>query len=164
MHRSGDRLARRPRGPSGRPPERDRGSMAVEFVVAAPAFVLLLLLVGAGGQWVSAAGEVDSAARDAVRQVSLQVNYANVQSTAQTAAQGDLNNLCPGAAKVLPVTLLAGGQPVGPGDWASGAQVVQVTVSCNVSLKAFTAIGIPASETFTAVASAPLDQFAERTG
>ena len=28
----------------------DRGSMAVEFVVAAPALVLLLLLVAAGGQ------------------------------------------------------------------------------------------------------------------
>ena len=33
--------------------QRDRGSMAVEFVIAGPAFVLLLLLVGAGGQWVT---------------------------------------------------------------------------------------------------------------
>ena len=143
--------------------ERDRGSMAVEFVVAAPAFVVLLLLVGAGGQWVSASGEVGAAARDAVRQASLEVSYANVQSAAQTAAQADLNNLCPGAAKTS-VELLAAGQPVGAGDWASGAQVVEVTVSCNVSLKAFTAIGIPASQTFTDVAAAPLDQFSERTG
>jgi Flp pilus assembly protein TadG len=137
--------------------------MAVEFVVAAPAFVLLLLLIAAGGQWVSASGEVGAAARDAVRQVSLEVSYANVQSAAQTAAQGDLNNLCPGAAKAS-VQLLAGGQQVGAGDWVTGAQVVEVTVSCNVSLKAFAVLGIPASQTFTDVAAAPLDPFSERTG
>jgi Flp pilus assembly protein TadG len=137
--------------------------MAVEFVVAAPAFIVLLLLIGAGGQWVSASGEVGAAARDAVRQASLEVGYANVQPAAQTAAQSDLNNLCPGAAKTS-VELLANGQPVGAGDWVSGALVIEVTVSCNVNLKAFTAIGIPASQTFTDVAAAPLDQFAERTG
>jgi Flp pilus assembly protein TadG len=137
--------------------------MAVEFVVAAPAFVLLLLLIGAGGQWVSASGEVGAAARDAVRQASLEVSYANVQPAAQAAAQSDLSNLCPGTAQAS-VQLLADGQPVGAGDWGSGATVVEVTVSCNVSLKAFTAIGIPASQTFTDVAAAPLDQFSERTG
>ena len=142
---------------------RDRGSMAVEFVVAAPAFVLLLLLVAAGGQWVSASGEVGAAARDAVRQATLEVSYADVQPAAQVAAQGDLNNLCPGAARTS-VELLAGGQQVGTGDWANGAQVVEVTVSCNVSLRAFSVIGIPASQTFTDVAAAPLDQFSERTG
>ena len=88
--------------------------MAVEFVVAAPAFVLLLLLVAAGGQWVSASGEVGAAARDAVRQATLEVSYADVQQAAQSAAQGDLNNLCPGAAQTS-VELLAGGQQVGPG-------------------------------------------------
>ena len=45
----------------------DRGSMAVEFVVAAPALVLLLLLVAAGGQWLNLTGKVGSATRDAVK-------------------------------------------------------------------------------------------------
>ena len=136
--------------------------MAVEFVVAAPAFILLLLLIGAGGQWVSASGEVGAAARDAARQASLEVSYADLQQAAQTTAQGDLNNLCPGAAKTS-VQLLANGQPVGAGEWVNGAQVIEVTVSCNVGLQAFTAIGLPASQTFTDVAAAPLDQFSERT-
>jgi len=137
--------------------------MAVEFVVAAPAFIILLLLVGAGGQWVSASGEVGAAARDAVRQASLEVNYADVPSAAQSAAQADLNNLCPGGARTS-VELLANGKQVAGSAWASGAQVVEVKVSCNVSLKAFAVIGIPASETFTDMAAAPLDQFTQRTG
>ncbi len=136
--------------------------MAVEFVVAAPAFILLLLLIGAGGQWVSASGEVGAAARDAARQASLAVSYADLQQAVQTAAQGDLNNLCPGAAKTS-FELLANGQPVGAGEWVNGAQVIEVTVSCNVGLQAFTAIGLPASQTFTDVAAAPLDEFSERT-
>jgi Flp pilus assembly protein TadG len=137
--------------------------MAVEFVVAVPAFIALLLLIGAGGQWVSASGEVGAAARDAVRQASLQVNYADVESQAKSAAQADLNNLCPGGAQTS-VDLLANGQQVTAAAWANGAQAVQVRVSCNVSLKAFTMIGIPASQTFTDTAVAPLDQFSQRTG
>jgi hypothetical protein len=74
-----------------------------------------------------------------------------------------MNNLCPGAAKAN-FQLLANGQPVvGVDEWLSGATVIEVTVSCNVGLQAFTAIGIPASQTFTDVAAAPLDQFSERT-
>ena len=137
--------------------------MAVEFVVAAPAFIILLLLVGAGGQWVSASGEVGAAARDAVRQASLEIRYADVPSAAQSAAQADLNNLCPGGARTS-IELLANGARVAGSTWASGAQVVEVKVSCNVSLKAFAIIGIPASETFTDIAAAPLDQFTQRTG
>jgi Flp pilus assembly protein TadG len=136
--------------------------MAVEFVVAAPAFALLLLLVSAGGQWISASGKVGAAARDAVRQAAIEVDYANVQQAAQTVAQGDLNGLCPNAATVS-VRLLAGGQPVGPGDFA-GAQVIQVTVSCTVDLSVFKVVGFPAHQTFTDVAAAPLDPFSERNG
>ena len=55
----------------------DRGSMAVEFVVAAPALVLLLLLVSAGGQWLNLTGKVGSAARDAVRAASVARTFAD---------------------------------------------------------------------------------------
>lgn len=137
--------------------------MAIEFVVAAPAFIILLLLIGAGGQWVSASGEVGAAARDAVRQASLEINYADVAPAAQSAAQADLDNLCPGGAQTS-VELLANGEQVAASTWASGAQVVEVKVSCNVRLTAFAVIGIPASETFTDAAAAPLDQFTQRTG
>jgi Flp pilus assembly protein TadG len=136
--------------------------MAVEFVVAAPAFALLLLLVSGGGQWISASGQVGAAARDAARQASIEVDYNDVQQAALTVAQEDLNGLCPNEANVS-VQLLANGQPVSPADFA-GAQIVEVQVSCTVNLKVFTAVGFPAHQTFTDVAAAPLDPFSQRTG
>jgi Flp pilus assembly protein TadG len=157
------RLTRSRRRPGGRPRSTDRGSMAVEFVIAAPAFVLLLLLIALGGEWVSASGQVGTAARDAVRQATLEVSYADAAPTALTVARGDLGSLCPGDATAL-VQLLANGQQVGPAAWADGAQLAQVRVTCTVNLKVFAVLGIPASQTFTDVAAAPLDQFTERTG
>jgi Flp pilus assembly protein TadG len=138
----------------------DRGSMAVEFVVAAPALVLLLLLVSAGGQWLSATGDVGSAARDAVRGASLARTFADAQANAQAAAQADLGARCQGGATTM-VRLFQDGAPVGAGAYAT-AQQVQVTVSCVASLGVFHVIGFPVSQTFTDSATAPLDPFEDR--
>lgn len=139
----------------------DRGSMAVEFVVAAPALVLLLLLVSAGGQWLSATGDVGSAARDAVRGASLARTFADAQANAQAAAQADLGARCSGGAPATKVQLFADGGPVGAGAFAT-AQQVQVTVSCVASLAVFHVIGFPVSQTFSDSATAPLDPFEDR--
>ncbi len=139
----------------------DRGSMAVEFVVAAPALVLLLLLVSAGGQWLSATGDVGSAARDAVRGASLARTFADAQANAQAAAQADLGARCSGGAPATKVQLFADGGPVGAGAFAT-AQQIQVTVSCVASLAVFHVIGFPVSQTFADSATAPLDPFEDR--
>ena len=139
----------------------DRGSMAVEFVVAAPALVLLLLLVSAGGQWLSATGDVGSAARDAVRAASLARTFADAQANAQAAAQADLGARCSGGAPGTKVQLFQDGAPVGAGAYAT-AQQVQVTVSCVASLEVFHVIGFPVSQTFSDSATAPLDPFEDR--
>jgi Flp pilus assembly protein TadG len=133
--------------------------MAVEFVIAAPALVLLLLLVSAGGQWLNVTGDVSAAARDAVRAASLARAFAAVGPDAQSAAQADLNGTC---TPVTSIELFEGGMPVGPGDFAT-AQEVQVTVSCTASLEVFSAIGFPVSHTFTDTAVAPLDPFEDRS-
>lgn len=138
----------------------DRGSMAVEFVVAAPALVFLLLLVSAGGQWLSATGDVGSASRDAVRGASLARTFAAAQANAQAAAQADLGARCQGG-PTTKVQLFADGAPVGAGAFAT-AQQIQVTVSCVASLEAFHVLGFPVSQTFGDSATAPLDPFADR--
>lgn len=142
----------------------DRGSMAVEFVVAAPALVLLLLLVAAGGQWLNLTGKVGSATRDAVRAASLARTFADAQANAQTAAQSDLAGVCSGGGQGTPATkvqLFTNGVPVGAGDFAV-AQDIEVTVSCVANLAAFHVIGFPVSQTFGDTAVAPLDPFEDR--
>jgi Flp pilus assembly protein TadG len=139
----------------------DRGSMAVEFVVAAPALVFLLLLVAAGGQWLSATGDVGSAARDAVRGASVARTFTDAQANAQTAAQSDLGARCGGGGATTRVQLFSDGAPVGPGNFAV-AQQVQVSVSCVASLSVFHIIGFPDSQTFADSATAPLDPFEDR--
>jgi Flp pilus assembly protein TadG len=142
----------------------DRGSMAVEFVVAAPALVLLLLLVAAGGQWLNLTGKVGSAARDSVRAASLARTFADAQANAQSAAQSDLGGVCSGGDQGTPaikVQLFQNGAPVGAGNFAV-AQDIEVTVSCVANLAAFHVIGFPASQTFGDTAAAPLDPFVDR--
>jgi len=146
---------RRLRRPGG-----DRGSMAVEFVVAAPALVLLLLLVSAGGQWLNLTGKVGSATRDAVRAASVARTFADAQANAQAAAQTDLGSTCTGGPATT-VRLFQNGAEVGPGNFAV-AQDIDVTVSCVASLAVFHVIGFPVSQTFADTAAAPLDPFVDR--
>jgi Flp pilus assembly protein TadG len=141
--------------------QRDRGSMAVEFVIAGPALVLLLLLVSAGGQWLDLTGDVSAAARDSVRAASFARQYNEASADALAAAQADLNGVCIGNEVKAPVSLYQGGAPVGDGDFAN-AQDVEVTVSCRASLKIFGVVGFPVSKTFTDTAAAPLDPFVDR--
>jgi Flp pilus assembly protein TadG len=140
---------------------RERGSMAVEFVVITPAFVLLLLLIGAGGQWVSASGQVDGAARDAARAATLGRSPAEARIQARLAAAADLPNLCSGNGGLqIQVTPLSDGSNA---PFAT-ANEVQVRVTCTVGLAVFRLVGFPATHPFQAVAVAPLDTFVCRNG
>ena len=129
--------------------------MAVEFVIAAPLLVVLMLLVSAGGQWISLSGDVSAAALDAARAASLARDGAAADTDAQSAVRADLSKTCQGGgtANVVPLG--------GTGGFAT-ATAVQVTVSCVANLSAFTDIGFPVSQTFTDTATAPLDPFVER--
>ena len=145
------RLSRRFRPPG------QQGSMAVEFVVAVPGFLILLLLVAAGGDWVSSSGQVGAAASDAARAASLARDASDANTAASNAAAYDLRGACTGGAPVTSVTPLPLGTPF------ATATAVQITVNCTVKLQAFKVIGFPVTTTFTRTAVAPLDVFVQRS-
>jgi Flp pilus assembly protein TadG len=127
--------------------------MTVEMVIAVPAFLLLLLLIALGGDWVSATGQVGAAARDAARAASLARNPGDAENSAQSAADYDLGNLCTGGKPPVAVTF----SPTGD---ITTATAVQVTVDCEVNLGVF---GMSTATRFASQAAAPLDPFVSRT-
>lgn len=134
--------------------------MAVEFVVAAPALALLLLIVAGGGQWLNLTGEVSAAARDAARAASVARTFQDAQQNATTAAQDDLSGICQGGLTVGPPQPVTGGTPAS----FATAQDIVVTVSCNANLSVFQSVGFSVSQTFSNAATAPLDPFVNRSG
>jgi Flp pilus assembly protein TadG len=134
----------------------DRGSMSVELVVIAPALVLLLLLVGAGGRWVESHGAIDGAARDAARAASLARTPGDAVTLAQQTADADLttSGWCDPGTTNVGVT----GFPASAEASVQGADVT-VTVTCNVNMSPFTMLGFNAASPVTGTAVAPLDPF-----
>lgn len=127
---------------------RDRGSLAVEFALLAPAFIVLMLLLVLGGRVVEAQGQVDGAARDAARAASVQENSANVGTAVQDAANGDLYETGHTVCTQQP-----------RGIWKNGDDVVSVTIQCKIDLGFFPGL---TSMTMTGSAVAPLDTYVER--
>jgi Flp pilus assembly protein TadG len=133
--------------------------MSVELVVIAPALVLLLLLVGAGGRWVESHGAIDGAARDAARAASLARTPGDAVTLAQQAADADLSGSgwCDAGTTNVEVTGFPAGTQVTP--VTPGITDVTVTVTCSVNMSPFTALGFSAASPVTGTAVAPLDPY-----
>ncbi len=129
---------------------RDRGSMAVEFALLAPAFIVLMLLLVLGGRMIEAQGQVDGAARDAARAASVQDQANNVSVAIQNAANGDLYSHGHDVCTTPPAW-----------KWQAGANnsEVSVTVTCTVNLAFFPGL---TTHTVTGHAVAPLDTYVQR--
>jgi Flp pilus assembly protein TadG len=132
-----------------------RGSVSVELAVLAPGLALVLLLVAAGARVVEVQGHIDGAARDAARAASIARSYGQAVAAAQQAAQADLGatSLC----TPRTIAVLVTGYPAVPLITAPGA--VTVTVSCQVNMSPFRALGFGVVKRFTGQAVAPLDPF-----
>jgi Flp pilus assembly protein TadG len=130
--------------------------MAVEFVIAAPLLVLMMLVIALGGEWLDNTSQVGAAARDAVRAASDEVDWSDVQSVASATAGQDLSGVCTSGLS-SPVL-----QPADGAAWPT-APAVEVRVTCTVNMSAFGLIRVPISETFTSTAVAPLDPFSFRS-
>lgn len=128
----------------------ERGSIAVEVAVIAPALVFLMLLVVYAGKVSEADGNVERAASDAARAASLRQDPGDATTDAQDTAAANL-----AAAGVPCLTLTT---DVDTDDFAPGGTVT-VTVRCEASMEDVTLLGVPGRRTFTATAVEVIDTY-----
>lgn len=128
----------------------ERGSIAVEVAVIAPALVFLMLLVVYAGKVSEADGNVERAASDAARAASLRQYPGDATTDAQDTAAANLT-----AAGVPCLTLTTN---VDTDDFAPGGTVT-VTVRCEASMEDVTLLGVPGRRTFTATAVEVIDTY-----
>jgi Flp pilus assembly protein TadG len=128
----------------------ERGSIAVEVAVIAPALLFLMLLVVYAGKVSEANGNVERASSDAARAASLRQHPADATDDAQASAASNL------AAAGVPCLILT--TTVDTADFAPGVTVT-VTVHCEASMADVTLLGVPGRQTFTATATEVIDTY-----
>lgn len=128
----------------------ERGSVAVEVAVLAPAFVALLLLVVFAGRVSQADGDVRRAASTAARAASMRQYPADAEIAAREAAAANLS-----ASGVACGTL---DTSVDTTRFAAGGTVA-VTVRCTASMADVSLLGVPGQRTFSARSVAVIDRY-----
>jgi Flp pilus assembly protein TadG len=120
---------RRPAAPGRRRVRGDRGSLALELSIIAPAIVGLLWMMISAGRVAEAASKVEGAARDGARAASINHNGQPLAAAEVAVANSLQANgvTCTGAPQVG-MTTGSGAAVPGPGD------TVRVTVTCKVAL------------------------------
>lgn len=132
----------------------DRGTIAVEVAVLAPAFIFLLLLVIYAGRVSAAETDITRAASAASRAASLRQHPTDAAREAQTTAAANL------AASGVPCDDLR--TDVDTGDFTPGGTVT-VTVTCRASMADLALLGIPGTRTFTATSVEVVDRYRSNT-
>lgn len=132
----------------------DRGTVAVELAVLAPAFVFLLLLVIYAGRVSAGETDITRAASAAARAASLRQHPTDATRDAQTTAAANL------AASGVPCTDLT--TDVDTGDFMPGGTVT-VTVTCQASMADLALLGLPGTRTFTATSVEVIDRYRSST-
>lgn len=128
----------------------ERGSVAVETAIIAPALVALLLLVVFAGRVSQAEAEVRRAASEAARAASLEY----VEDAAQTAATDRVaENL-----KHNGVVCAELATDVDTGRLAPGGTVT-VTVRCTADMADIALLGVPGKRTFVATSIEVIDRY-----
>lgn len=131
---------------SGRRRRSEDGSMAVEMVLLAPVLLSFVLFVVMCGRYVAVRGDVDAAARDAVRSASLQTSWGDAQAAARSTVDRSLDSQTTCRVPDL------------RGEWAAGGTLT-VDLTCKVSFRGLGLIGVPGEATVSASSSVPLDPY-----
>ena len=128
--------------------------MTTEFVVLAPIFIAVVLLVVGLGRYAHGTQLVEQAAAAAARAASLTSSSAQAQGRAARAAAGSL------ADADLSCTGMTA--EVDTGSFRPGG-VVTVTVTCTADLSGLALSGLPGAVTMSATGRVPLEAFREIT-
>jgi Flp pilus assembly protein TadG len=125
----------------------DRGTVAVEMAIGVPMLVLVVLIAAASFVMARANLDVNAAAAAGARAASLARSANAATSDATDAARANLAGRCASFSI-----------DVDTGGFRRGGQV-QVTVSCTVTTRGLTGIGLPGRTTFKATATSPIDVY-----
>jgi Flp pilus assembly protein TadG len=128
----------------------DRGSVAVEVAVVAPAFVFFMLLVVFAGRVSEAEGQIDRAASEAARSASLRQHPSAATADAEAVARANLD-----VAGVRCQTLDVEVDTI---NFRPGGRVA-VTVACNASMADVTLLGVPGTRDFRSRAVEVIDRY-----
>jgi Flp pilus assembly protein TadG len=130
-------------------PRDDRGSIAVEVAVIAPAFIVLMLLVVLAGRVSEAEAQVNRAASEAARAASLRQHPSDAARDADLVAH---DNLTAGVrCEVLTVD-------TDLDEFRAGGRVA-VTVTCVASMSDVTLLGVPGQRTFSSRSVEVIDRY-----
>lgn len=135
---------------TARPFTGDRGSVAVETAVVAPAFVLLMLLVVYAGRISHLDASVQRAASEASRAATLAGTSEAAEQAAEDAARANLSTTS------TPCSDLA--IEVDTTDFRPGGSVT-ATIRCGASMSDVALLGVPGTRTFTASSTEVIDRY-----
>ncbi|MEW1959970.1 TadE/TadG family type IV pilus assembly protein [Kineococcus sp. NPDC059986] len=125
---------------------RDDGSIALEFVLVAPALLLLVAFLLGCARYTSAGATLDAGVRDAARAATTARSAVDAQRRAADVVRGAVG---PGACAD---TLVVDPLP----EFAAG-RLVTVTAHCRVPLRDLGLPGVPGALDVTGAFSSPLD-------
>lgn len=128
----------------------DRGSVAVETAVVAPALVVLLLLVVFAGRVSQAEGDVRRAASEGARAASLEQHPEGADLAAKETVQANLATSGVGCGR-LETT-------VDTSNFAPGGSVA-VSVRCTASMADVALLGVPGERVFEARSVEVIDRY-----
>jgi Flp pilus assembly protein TadG len=128
----------------------DRGTVAVELAVLAPAYIFLLLLVLYAGRVSAAETDITRAASVAARAASLRQHPTDATRDAQATAAA---NLAASGVPCAPLTTDVDTADFGPGG------TVTVTVTCRAPMADLALLGLPGTRTLTATSVEVIDRY-----
>lgn len=132
------------------PAQRERGSVAVEMAVVAPALVALMLLVVAAGRISGAEGDVRRATAAAARAASLRGDPRAAEQAALNTVAANLTESGVACNELRVDTAV---------DAFRAGGSVAVTVRCTASLRDVSLVGLPGSRTFSARSVEVIDRY-----